>query len=209
MRPAALHIADVRQWRKALEAGPLTNAKRGGKAKGKRPASPAKGASSSVSDAPKKISRASAYSKDPKGEVAWPPSRCVGRHRLGWHETGSRNTKCDYPCCLEVDKTIDKKDDGSSTPAGPSTPRGRAMPPPPPRSGGSCSTGAGASATSSRAPSPAPSETSSTCSTASTRGHGVTKMYCLDCYDPSNARPMNFHAECWNLWHGRCDECDT
>jgi len=30
----------------------------------------------------------------------------------------------------------------------------------------------------------------------------------MDCYDPSNTRPMNFHAECWNLWHGLCVDCD-
>ena len=208
MRPAALHLTDIKQWRKALAAGPLTNAVRGGKPKGKRSASPAKGApsagASTEPEAPRKVLRAAMYSPKPDGPVPWPPTRLRGSHRLGWHPTGSRSTNCDYPGCCDVEKTCDNKEKMQAGSAGgrstASTPDRTTMPPPPPRSSGGGSS-------SSRAPSPTPSDASSCCSTTSTRG-GVTKMYCKDCYDPSDTRPMNFHAECWNLWHSLCDECD-
>lgn len=204
MRPAALHLtASVRQWRKALEAGPLTNAKRGGKAKGKRTmaaaaaatADAAADASSAPAETPKKF-RASMYSRVPDGDVPWPSCRLnrgMG-HRLGWHGTGSRNTYCDYPLCNSVEKTCTR---AAVSPADAAN-----MPPPPPRFSGASST-----AGSSRAPSPAPSDASSACSTASTRG-AIAKTFCMDCYDPSGTRPMNLHAECWCLWHGLCREAD-
>lgn len=209
-RPAALHVTDVRQWRKVIAVGPLTNAMRGGKAKSKRsaPAAPA-GDASAATAAPaeempaKKILRAAVYSKAPDGEVPWPSSRLAGSHRLGWHPKGSRSTRCDHPGCSEIEKTATAPSETQSSTA--SSPRRAAMPPPPPRTGGR-STG-GSSATS-RAPSPTPSDASSSCSTAST-SRTVTKMYCMDCYDPSNTRTMNFHAECWNIWHGLCDQCPT
>ena len=52
-----------------------------------------------------------------------------------------------------------------------------------------------------RDPSPAGSEGSND-SNASQKGR--TKLYCFDCYDPSGARCMNFHVDCWNKWHGLC-----
>ena len=202
-RPEALHLNDVKQWHQALEAGPLTNAKRGGKPKGKRPARATNAASASgaSADPPKRI-RGTTFSRQADGDVAWPPSRLVGKHRLGWHETGTKNTHCDYPLCNEVEKTCTR---APSSSADASTPRRAAMPPPYPRSR---APGSATSADSSRArtPSPAPSDTSSTCSTASMRG-SVAKMFCRDCYDASNSRPMSLHAECWNLWHGLCDAC--
>jgi hypothetical protein len=27
----------------------------------------------------------------------------------------------------------------------------------------------------------------------------------LNCFDPAGKRPMNFHEECWNKWHGLCE----
>ena len=181
MRPEALHLTDVKQWRKALLAGALTNAVRGGKAKSKRPMSPAKDASSAAAmeDPPKKILRAALYSSDPNGQVPWPPSRLRCPRAMGWHKKGSRSTYCDYPLCALVSKTATSAADDSEGVSAPG----------------------GSSAASSRCPSPAPSNASSSWSTGLARG-GVTKLYCLDCYDPSNTRPMNFHAECWNLWHG-------
>ena len=204
MRPVALHLTDVKQWRQALQHGPLTNAKRGVKAKAKRAASPAKGgassdagSSSSTVAPPKKIVRGTMYAKKPDGEPPWPPMRLNGRHPIGWHESGSRNTLCDYPCCNDLKKASERKPAGES---GTSTPKPGSMPPPPPRGKKTPSAGG-----SDRAPSPAPSDASSNASTASTRG-GATKMFCKTCYDASNSRPMNFHAECWNAWHG-LDEC--
>lgn len=35
---------------------------------------------------------------------------------------------------------------------------------------------------------------------------GRTKIYCRNCVDSSGRRPMNFHAECWNKWHGLLDD---
>ena len=31
---------------------------------------------------------------------------------------------------------------------------------------------------------------------------GRTKLFCMTCMDAKNQRAMNFHAECWNAWHG-------
>ena len=45
-------------------------------------------------------------------------------------------------------------------------------------------------------------------SEASEGGGGRTKIYCAHCYDPSNTRCMNFHAECWNIWHGQCHDSE-
>ena len=204
MNPAANHLTDAKQdWRRALDGGPLTNANRGGKAKAKkRPISPAKGAASASSQAPPKYIRGTQYSKDKDGPVPWPPARLVRRCRLGWHPPGSANKLCDHPNCREIAKTVDAaKSSWDSTPA--KSPRAQAMPPPPPRSGSSAGT-------SSRAPSPAPSDASSTTSTVTGSSRGTaTKMFCKDCYDASNSRPMNFHAECFNDWHGTelCPTC--
>ena len=46
---------------------------------------------------------------------------------------------------------------------------------------------------------------SSDASTASQR-LSRTKLFCTACYDAHNARPINFHAECFNAWHGLCHE---
>ena len=153
--------------------------------------------------------RAALYSKDPKGDIPWPPMRSMGRHPIAWHETGSKNTHCDYPGCADLEKTCTRQPAGGAGAA--STPKPPRMPPPPSRGKGK---GKGAEAQtpstggSARAPSPAPSDASSTCSTATTRGT-ATKMYCKACYDASNSRCMNFHAECWNAWHElECDTCE-
>lgn len=210
-RPADVHLTDVKQWRQALQYGPLSNAKRGGKAKGsKRSVSPVKegvAGPSSAGEGPKRV-RGTLYSKAPDGDVPWPPMRLTGRHPIGWHEKGVKNTYCDYPGCNALEKTCTRDSAGGAAAA--TTPRPPMMPPPAARGKGGSkgaqktpSTGGSA-----RAPSPTPSDTSSTCSTASQRGT-VAKMYCKACRDASNSRPMNFHAECYNAWHElECDVCD-
>ena len=85
IRPEALHLNDVKQWRRALEAGPLTNAKRGGKPKGKRPApaSNAASASAASADPPKRI-RGTMFSRQADGDVAWPPRISARRQAPPW-----------------------------------------------------------------------------------------------------------------------------
>ena len=112
----------------------------------------------------------------------------------------ARNKHCDFPLC-----NVGKEDDEGGE-AEVATPSQISMPPPPPRSS---QPSTGGSSFAPRAPSPAPSNASSTSTTASTvRGRAQTKIFCKDCYDASNTRPMNFHAPCWNAWHGLCAECE-
>ena len=132
-------------------------------------------------------------------------------HGIGWHGTGG-NHFCDYPGCRIRSTVNDKplpaassskkkaaKHGGTATPGGSaaasskstpaSLPSGYTVRPMLPTTKGK--------ATAPRDPSPAPSDASSN---GSERG-GRVKMFCLECYDASNARPMNFHADCWNKWH--------
>ena len=205
VRPAALHLTSVNQWRRALEAGPLTCAKRGGKekAKGKRvpSSSAAAGGSETAEEATKRV-RGAKYSPAPDGEVPWPPSRLNFQHRPASHPPGSNNTFCDYPLCFErarKDAVAGLK--SLQAAGGVASPRSAAMPPPPPRTQGRDT---GSSSATGRA-SPAPSNASSTSTTASGR-NPATKMFCKDCYDPTGSRPMNFHPECWCAWHGLNDD---
>ena len=39
-------------------------------------------------------------------------------------------------------------------------------------------------------------------SNASSSAVATCKIYCMDCCNPSDSRPMNFHAHCWKQWHG-------
>jgi hypothetical protein len=199
MRPPDLQISSTRQWRVILEMGPLTNAKRGKKKQRTSPRGKSKAGSDAEAMPPppprnsKKRVRASKYSIEKTGDVPWPTARLTGRHRLGHHEKGSKNTYCDYPGC-EVNAFSSNAPtqgaEGLTTPTGAASSKARKA---------SRSSGTGAS----RDPSPAGSQDS----VASSSKAGAVKIFCRDCFDPTNTRPMNFHADCWNMWHGLCDEC--
>jgi hypothetical protein len=206
------------QWRTVVAYGRLTNAKRvalkeAGKSKASR--SPARRgqsgeASSSAAGSSaaqgeqqgeqrgrKRASRAGRYSAEPKGPVPWPAARLVGKHRLGWNDTGSA-TYCDYPLCNIVN--------ASWVP--------QAMPPPPPKQPaaskrkkstvGPPTLAALAAADDSDVCPPAGSQSdaASESSRASNRLQTRTKIFCKDCLDANQVRCMNFHADCYNKWHG-------
>ena len=138
--------------------------------------------------------------------LTWPATRLVGRHRVGWHGSGSGVHKCDFPGCRTIRSWVQQSGGAQGGARGARGGRGRGR--------GRGRDGAAALSTplpagltlrpmvtgTGRDPSPAPSDASD----MSQGGAGKTKMYCMDCYDPSNRRPMNFHARCWNEWHGLC-----
>ena len=121
---------------------------------------------------------------------------------------------CDYPGCLIVSTQAIPKQSASNqakskkqaTPAGKASGSGSLMTP-----GSRLPAGfttrptllTQGKGTAARDPSPAGSDDSSSSQKASR-----SKIFCFDCYDPSGSRCMNFHADCWNRWHGLCGECN-
>ena len=222
--PAALQLDDPRQWRKALEAGPRSNAKSSKRPKARaaqrtspRPKTQADSAASASMAGTKRV-RATMYRIDPNDpDLPWPPSRHTGYHRLAEHTDGGKHL-CDYPGC-SVDNKAGSK--ALKTPAaagrggkgGRGRGRGHAsfMSPPSGRGRGSGSSLPPGLTARPQIPSTAarPARDSSPAGSASSdgsqAGRSRTKLFCMDCYDPSNTRPMNFHPECWTKWH--CPQC--
>ena len=215
-RPAEAHVTSTREWRKVMVR--LTNAKRDAKPRRVSPRGPKPSRDASASESStgsKKRVRAKKYSDKPDGEVPWPASRKTpGAHRIGWHGTGGGDHFCDFPGC----RTVNARNGIQPGPAAKKAAKGGAAGAMP---SGVAAGAAGSTlftlpkgftvrpvvpkAKASRAASPTPSDA---ISNASQRA-GRCKMYCLDCYDASNARQMNFHADCWNAWHALCHEaCD-
>ena len=112
-------------------------------------------------------------------ESPWPSSRLSGRHAIGEH-IGQHF--CDYPQCHLRPQVPSKADKEAPAP------------------GSASKRGAHASETASNV-----SETASEVGKRS----GRVKLYCMTCKDPSGARNMNFHADCFNRWHGdaECLQC--
>lgn len=208
MRGPVFALESTRQWRRVVEAGALSNAKRTKKKKrtSPRPArqqeEAEKEAAAAMPPPPppgKKRVRATKYLKDKMADPPWPTTRLSPPHRIGQHGKGVRNVTCDFPCCsINAGKLVMPATPGSGqaaavTPA--QSIKSKAK---------KASAGSGPSmALSSGRASPACSEDSN----ASSSQVAACKFYCMDCYDPSDTRPMNFHADCWNQWHGLCDEC--
>ena len=207
-RPAALHVNSTRGWRTVFVR--LTNAKRDAKPRRTSPRAAPQvngGAGSSANGGSQKRVRASKYSATPDGDTPWPASRVTaGAHALGRHGQGGKH-RCDYPGCRIIftnqgdaslvaappqaakgGKKKAPKASDSSTPSGPGLPPGLTTRPTLPVSQGR--------GTAARSPSPAPSDGST-----SSQPTGIVKLFCLECHDPSNMRPMNFHEDCWNRWH--------
>ena len=194
-RPEDRHLTSTRQWRRALEGGPRTNAKKKRSSPRVQPTAAAGGSQS------KKRGRATFYSRQSNGEVAWPTERLVGKHRLGWHDLGG-NHFCDHPQCTLKHKQGAKVQAATPTPAGNKAAKGS----------GSIVTplanlpsGLTCRPTLPKGKGKAPSDAGSDESCGSARA-GRTKLFCFDCYDPSGTRCMNFHVDCWNRWHGLCHE---
>ena len=104
----------------------------------------------------------------------WPAKRLTGVHPLGWHVKAT--TFCDYPLCNLKNTSYIK----TPLPA-----RGRGS-----RGGGRA-----------RQVSPVGMRGLSSAESTDARP-GRTKLFCMTCMDSKNKRAMNFHAECWNAWHG-------
>ena len=200
-RPPTVHLSDPKHWRIALKVGPLTNAARN-KPKQRTSPRPARaGDEAASSSAPqqssKKRIRAQRYSLNPKGETPWPSDRLVGKHPLGRHPKGTKNMTCDLPgCCVGGSEAKAAKPAAAKSKA-PVTPIHLSARP----NLSSRGRGAGSSGQAPRDPSPASSEDSVRSNS------GQVQMFCQCCYDPSGSRPMNFHFECYNIWHGLCDDC--
>jgi hypothetical protein len=211
-------LEDPAQWRTALSVGPLSNAQRGGKKKKSKASAVGASAedddegagggeqSGAGSSGQKKRGRARPYSVEPDGkdgQPAWPSYRLVGKHRVGWHADSKSQHFCDYPGCDLVHTSYVAKQPKAAPAAGGGRGKGK----------GSGGRGKGkASAPASGIgrrddDDDAVSEAGSVGSTGS-QGRSRTKLYCLDCYDANNNRPMNFHADCWNRWHGLCPPCN-
>lgn len=104
----------------------------------------------------------------------WPASRLVGKHELGSHGSCKVAHFCDLPTCVLM------------------RPKHR-MPSPPPRRGRG--RGRGGAET----PSPVPYVT---VDGSGGNFRARTTLYCKECKDASGVRNLNFHPECWNIWHG-------
>ena len=174
------------QWRTALtlHLWPRTNKPLPGTGKGKAKSKglgDSCGNASGGSSAAGKRVRASKYPLLPTGNPHWPERRSYlcGKHPVGWHELGTGMHTCDFPQCHLSDLTT-ASTSTLKTPKRASSSHAQTTP------------------GSSRATSETGSETGSESGMSSVR----VKMFCKVCLDPTGSRSMNFHADCWNRWHG-------
>jgi hypothetical protein len=193
------HLTSPTQWRTAIAGGPLTNAKTKRASQRKKARTNAAGAASSSvpagdpAQAQRRV-RGGKYSKDPDGDVPWPASRMwnAGKHNVG---TPGSNNYCDYPRCPSLRRldfgTPQQPAAAATTPLGRGLTARPVLPP-----------GSRKRAVDPRAPSPAGSDSSTASDTIRA---SRCKICCLNCFDPAGKRPMNFHEECWNKWHGLCE----
>lgn len=226
--PTSKHISDWKQWQVVVDAGRLTNAQWPKKKK----SSSAAGSSSEDAQCgdcdddkgergligKRQRARAWPFNKDDANNP-WPEARFRGRHDIAFHNDGSQHL-CDYPQCNLVhtswvpppaaSKSSKKKAKIPALPQG-LTARPNlaalhtAATPPTAKGGGK----AKAKAPDPRASSPAPSDDSNASGSSASGKKSRTRLYCLNCFDVSRARCMNFHPECYNKWHfdGRPGDC--